>query len=157
MFYGYPDVPKATPFDLWPFDLVKSNNPVLHSLQTKGCQKSRKYRVFDDPTHIIWAESVVLVPGLMEKSSSVFFFFDEMRLKRSLRSLRLLRLLRSLRPLRFLMPGNHSVCQVHAVFFNFLRPKRLLRSLSPLRLSWLLRSFRPLSFSELTRALKSIR
>ena len=51
----------------------------------------------------------------MEKSSSVFFF-DEMRLKRSLRPLRLLRLLRSLRPLRFLMPSNHSVCKVYAVF-----------------------------------------
>ena len=46
-------------------------------------------------------------------------FFDEMRLKRSLRSLRLLR---SLRPLRFLMPGNHSVCKVHAVFL-FLEAK----------------------------------
>jgi hypothetical protein len=39
-----------------------------------------------------------------------------MRLKRSLRPLRLLRLLRSLRPLRFLMPGNHSVYIVNAVF-----------------------------------------
>ena len=28
----------------------------------------------------------------------------------------MLRLLKSLRPLRFLMPGNHSVCKVHAVF-----------------------------------------
>ena len=46
-------------------------------------------------------------------------FFDEMRLKRSLRPLRLLRLLRSLRPLRFLMPGNHSVCKMQAVFLIF--------------------------------------
>ena len=37
-------------------------------------------------------------------------------LLRSLRPLKLLRLLRSLRPLRFLMPRNHSVCKVHAVF-----------------------------------------
>jgi hypothetical protein len=51
----------------------------------------------------------------MKKSSSVSFF-DEIRLKRSLRPLGLLRLLRSLRPLRFLMPGNHSVCKVHAIF-----------------------------------------
>ena len=43
-------------------------------------------------------------------------FFDEMRLKRSLRPLRLLRLLRSLRPLWFLIPSNHSVCKVYAVF-----------------------------------------
>ena len=57
------------------------------------------------------------MPGLMEKSSSVFFF-DDMRLKKSLRPLRLLRLLRSLRPLRFLMPGNHSLCKVIAVFFE---------------------------------------
>ena len=28
----------------------------------------------------------------------------------------MLRLLRSLRPLGFLLPGNHSVCKVHAVF-----------------------------------------
>ena len=33
-----------------------------------------------------------------------------------MRPLRLLRLLRSLRPLRFLITGNHSVCEVHAVF-----------------------------------------
>ena len=33
-----------------------------------------------------------------------------------MRPLRLLRLLRSLRPLGFLLPGNHSVCKVHAVF-----------------------------------------
>ena len=58
----------------------------------------------------------------MEKSSLVFFF-DEMRLKRSLRSLRLLRLLRSLRQLKFLMPGNDSVCKVHAVFFSFLEAR----------------------------------
>ena len=57
----------------------------------------------------------------MEKSSLVFFF-DKMRLKRSLRSLKLLRLLRSLRQLKFLMPGNHSVCKVHAVF-SFLEAK----------------------------------
>ena len=34
----------------------------------------------------------------------------------------MLRLLRSLRPLRFLMPGNHSACKVHAVFL-FLEAK----------------------------------
>ena len=33
-----------------------------------------------------------------------------------------MRLLRSLRPLRFLKPGNHSVCKVHAVFL-FLEAK----------------------------------
>ena len=44
--------------------------------------------------------------------------FDRMRLMRSLRPLRLLRLLRSLRPLRILMPRNHSVCKVHAVFLS---------------------------------------
>jgi hypothetical protein len=34
-----------------------------------------------------------------------------------------MRLKRSLRPLRFLMPGNHSVCKVHAVLFLFLDAK----------------------------------
>ena len=45
-------------------------------------------------------------------------FFDEMRLKRSLRPPRLLKLLRPLRPPRFLMPRNHSVCKVHAIFLS---------------------------------------
>ena len=51
-FYGYPEVSKATPFDLSSFDLVKSNIPVLHSLQQKGCKKSIKKWIFDDPSHI---------------------------------------------------------------------------------------------------------
>ena len=42
----------ATPFNLWTFDLVKGNSPVLHSLQKEGCQKSIKKWIFDDPSHI---------------------------------------------------------------------------------------------------------
>jgi hypothetical protein len=42
-----------------------------------------------------------------------------MRLSRSLRPLRLLRLSMSLRLLRFLIQGNHSECEVHAVFLFF--------------------------------------
>ena len=38
--YGYPDVFKATPFDLQPFELVKGNILVLYSLQEKESQKS---------------------------------------------------------------------------------------------------------------------
>ena len=39
-------------FDLWPINLVKSNIPVLHSLQEEGCQKSIKKWIFDGPSHI---------------------------------------------------------------------------------------------------------
>ena len=52
LFYGYSEIFKATPFDLGPFDLVKSNIPVLHSLQQEGCQKSIKKWIFDGPSHI---------------------------------------------------------------------------------------------------------
>ena len=40
--YGFQHVTKVTAFDLWPFDLVKSNIHGLHSLQHKECQKSKK-------------------------------------------------------------------------------------------------------------------
>jgi hypothetical protein len=51
-----------------------------------------------------------------------------MRPERSLKPLRLLRLLRSLRLLRFLMPGNHSVCKVQAVFFFFLEATEVIEA-----------------------------
>ena len=63
---------------------------------------------------------LMIEPTLSDQNKSFWwknqaqYFFDKMRLERSLRPLRLLRLLRSLRPLRFLMPGNHSVCKVQA-------------------------------------------
>jgi hypothetical protein len=50
--YGYPDVFKATPFDLQHFELVKGNILVLYSLQQKGCQTSLKILIFHDPSHI---------------------------------------------------------------------------------------------------------
>ena len=60
-------------FDLGPLNLVKSNIPVLHSLQEDGCQKSIKKWIFDDPSHINRLGQVILVTGLMETSSSVSF------------------------------------------------------------------------------------
>ena len=36
--YGFQHVPNMTAFDLWPFDLVKSNIPVLHSLSSEVWQ-----------------------------------------------------------------------------------------------------------------------
>ena len=50
--YGFQHVPNIIAFDLWPLDLVKSNIPVIHSLQQKECQKSIKQRIFDDQSHI---------------------------------------------------------------------------------------------------------
>jgi hypothetical protein len=72
-----------------------------------------------------------------------------------MRPLRLLRLLRSLRLLKLLMPRNHSVCKVHAVFY-YSRPTRLLKSLRPVMFSCLMRSLRPLKFSEPLVVLKSM-
>ena len=50
--YGFQDVPDITPFDLWPLDFVKSNIHGLHSLQQKDCQKSIKYGIFGDSSHM---------------------------------------------------------------------------------------------------------
>jgi hypothetical protein len=63
-----------------------------------------------------------------------------------------LRLLSSLRLLRFLMPGNHSVCKVHAVF-SFLEAKE---AVEVIEASDVIMSVRPLKFSEPLRVLKSI-
>ena len=88
----------------WPLDLVKSNIPVRHSLQKKGCQKINKIVNFwqsnpHQKTRI--GHFGARVDGNINLSN----FFDELRLERSMRPLRLLRLLTSLRLLRFLMPG----------------------------------------------------
>ena len=61
-------------FYLWPLDLVKSNIPVLHSLQNRMCQKSIKYWVFDDPSHIkrsFWCQ------GWWKHQAQYFFWWNE--------------------------------------------------------------------------------
>ena len=39
-FHGYPDISKASSFNLRPFDLVKINIPDLHSLSSEGWKKN---------------------------------------------------------------------------------------------------------------------